>query len=62
LGKRPKRKEQMNNKDKAEISQLITDLYSSVAIKLDPTNSRDKEILTKLRQDINYLKSSLLVK
>jgi hypothetical protein len=52
----------MNKKDKAEISQLITDLYSSVAIKLDPTNSRDKEVLTKLRQDITYLKSSLLVK
>ena len=52
----------MNNKDKAEISQLISDLYSSVAIKLDPTNSRDKEVLTKLRQDINYLKATLAVK
>jgi hypothetical protein len=52
----------MNKQDKAELNQLITDLYSSVAIKLDPTNSRDKEILNKLRQDITYFKSTLLVK
>ena len=49
----------MNKKQKLELHQLITDLYSSVAIKLDPTNEKDKEILHKLRKDITELKAKV---
>jgi hypothetical protein len=47
----------VNNQDKASINQVITDLYSRVAIKLDPTNSKDKDILNNLRVDITNLKT-----
>ena len=49
----------MNKQDKARISQLITDLYSGVAIALDPTNAKDKAILSNLRGDISALREAL---
>ena len=49
----------MNKQDKARISQLITDLYSGVATSLDPTNAKDKLILSNLRGDISALREAL---
>ena len=49
----------MNKQDKARVSQLITDLYSKVAIALDPTNAKDKAILSNLRGDISALREAL---
>jgi hypothetical protein len=49
----------MNKQDKAKISQIITDLYSGVAIALDPTNPEDKAILNNLRGDISALREAL---
>jgi len=49
----------MNKRDKANIYQIINDLYSSVAISLDPTNAKDKLILDNLRNHISTLRQAL---
>lgn len=49
----------MNKQDKAKINQVIADLYSGVAIALDPTNAKDKAILSNLRSDILTLREAL---
>jgi hypothetical protein len=49
----------MNKKDKANIYQIINDLYSGVAISLDPTNAKDKLILDNLRNHISTLRQAL---
>ena len=52
----------MNKQDKAKISQIINDLYSGVAVALDPTNAKDKLILSNLRGDIATLRKALELK
>ena len=49
----------MNKQNKAKINQAITDLYSGIAIALDPTNAKDKLILSNLRADIAELKTMI---
>jgi len=62
LGRYPKKEIKMNKQDKAKISQIINDLYSGVAIALDPTNAKDKLILSNLRGDIATLREALELK